>query len=52
MNPDFNCTGQMAEWFSDEPHGGSEVMVWGGVSYGQRTQLHFIDGNLNKTEMS
>ena len=22
-------------------------MVWGGISYGQQTQLHFIDGNLN-----
>ena len=22
-------------------------MVWAGISYGQRTQLHFIDGNLN-----
>ncbi|MBN3281678.1 TCB1 transposase, partial [Polyodon spathula] len=28
-------------------HGGSGVMVWAGISYGQRTQLHFIDGNLN-----
>jgi hypothetical protein len=27
------------------PHGG--VMVWAGISYGQRTQLHFIVGNLN-----
>jgi hypothetical protein len=26
-------------------HGG--VMVLAGISYGQRTQLHFIDGNLN-----
>ena len=25
----------------------SRVMVWAGISYGQRTQLHFIDGNLN-----
>ena len=31
------------------PHGGSGVMVWAGISYGQRTQLHFIDGNLNAT---
>ena len=23
------------------------VMVWAGISYGQQTQLHFIDGNLN-----
>ena len=29
------------------PHGGGGVMVWAGISYGQRTQLHFIDGNLN-----
>ena len=27
------------------PHGG--VMVWAGISYGQRTQLYFIHGNLN-----
>ena len=26
-------------------HGG--VMVWAGISYGQRTKLHFVDGNLN-----
>ena len=25
------------------PQGGSEVMVWAGISYGQRTQLLFID---------
>jgi hypothetical protein len=30
------------------PHGGSGVMVWAGISYRQRTQLHIIDGNLNK----
>jgi hypothetical protein len=29
------------------PHGGSGVMVWAGISYGQQTQLHYIDGNLN-----
>jgi hypothetical protein len=29
------------------PHGGGGVMVWAGISYGQRTQLHFIDGNFN-----
>ena len=28
------------------PHGGGGVMVWAGISYGQRTQFHFIDGNL------
>jgi hypothetical protein len=29
------------------PHGGGGVMVWAGISYGQQTQLHFIDANLN-----
>jgi hypothetical protein len=29
------------------PHGGSGVVVWAGTSYGQRNQLHFINGNLN-----
>jgi hypothetical protein len=29
------------------PHGGGGVMVWAGTSCGQRTQLPFIDGNLN-----
>ncbi len=28
-------------------HGGGEVMVWAGVCYGQRTQVHFIDGIVN-----
>jgi transposase len=28
-------------------HGGSGVMVWAGISYGQQTQLHFIYCNLN-----
>ncbi len=28
-------------------HGGSGVMVWGGVCYGQWTQVHFIEGILN-----
>ena len=27
---------------------GSGVMVWAGIRYGQRTQLHYIDGNLNE----
>jgi hypothetical protein len=41
-------------WFADVnvvnrvPRGGSGVMVWAGISYGQRTPLHFIDGNLNE----
>jgi hypothetical protein len=28
-------------------HGGGGVMLWAGISYGQRTKLHFINGNLN-----
>ncbi len=28
-------------------HDGGGVMVWAGVCYGQRTQVHFIDGILN-----
>ncbi len=28
-------------------HGGGVAMVWAGVCYGQRTQVHFIDGILN-----
>ena len=28
-------------------HGGGGVMVWTGVCYGQRTQVHFIHGILN-----
>ncbi len=28
-------------------HGGGGVMVWPGICYGQRTQVHFIDGILN-----
>ncbi len=28
-------------------HGDGGVMVWAGVCYGQRTQVHFIDGILN-----
>ncbi len=43
----------MGEWFADVnvvdrvAHGGGGVMVWAGVCYGQRTQVHFIDGILN-----
>ena len=29
------------------PHGGGGVMLWAVISSGWRTQLHFIDGNLN-----
>ncbi len=28
-------------------HGGGGVMVWAGICYGQRTQVHFTDGILN-----
>ncbi len=28
-------------------HAGGGVMLWAGVCYGQRTQVHFIDGILN-----
>lgn len=28
-------------------HGGSGVMIWAGICYGQRTQVHFIDSILN-----
>ncbi len=37
---DVNVVDQVA-------HGGGGVMVWIGVCYGQRTQVHFIDGILN-----
>ncbi len=62
MNPGFHCTGQMADslygvvWvsgFTDVnvvdrvAHGGGGVMVWAGGCYGQKTQVHFIDGILN-----
>ncbi len=51
MNPGFHCTGQMADSVYGivhrEAHGGSVVMVWAGVCYGQRTQVHYTDGILN-----
>ncbi len=61
MNPGFHCTGQMADsvygvvWVSgllmstlaSSGHVGGGVMVCAGVCYGQRTQVHFIDGILN-----
>ncbi len=43
----------MREWFADVhvvdrvAHGCGGVMVWAGVCYGQRTQVHFIDVILN-----
>ncbi len=60
--PGFHCTGQMADsvygvvWVSgllmstlwiEWPMVAGGVMVWAGVCYGQRTQVHFIDGILN-----
>jgi hypothetical protein len=48
--PHNRCVG---EGFADVsvvnrvPHDGGGVMAWAGISYGQRTQLHFIDGNFN-----
>ena len=30
-----------------EAYGGGSLMVWGGISFGGRTELVFIDGNLN-----
>ncbi len=59
MNPGFHCTGQMADsmfgivWVSGLLMSTlwikwpMVVMVWAGVCYGQRTQVHFIDGILN-----
>ncbi len=59
MNPGFHCTGQIADsvWagerFADVnvvdrvAHGGGGVMIWAGVCYGQRIQVHFTDGILN-----
>ena len=50
--------GLVCELFADVtvvnrvPHGGGGVVVWAGISYGQRTQLHFIDGNLNAQRYS
>ncbi len=44
---------RVGEWFSNVnvvdqvAHGGGGVLVWAGVCYGQRTQVHFIDGVLN-----
>ncbi len=43
----------VGEWFADVnvvgrvTHVGSGVIVWAGICYGQRTQMHFIDGILN-----
>jgi hypothetical protein len=48
----------VGEWFADVivvnrvPHGFGGIMVWAGISYGQRIQLHFIDGNMNAQRCS
>jgi hypothetical protein len=48
----------VCEWFADVnilnrvPHGGGRVMVWAGISYGPRTQLSFINGNLKAQSYS
>jgi hypothetical protein len=44
----------VGEWFVNRvPHGGGGgVMVGAGISYRQRTQLHFIDDNLNAQKYS
>ena len=57
MNPGFNCSRQhvwrcVGEGFDDVNvvnrvhHDGGGVTLWAGISYGQRTQLHFINGHL------
>ena len=44
---------RVGEWFADVSvvnrvsHGGGGVFVCSGISYGQQTELHFINGNLN-----
>ncbi len=46
----WRCVGErfddvyVVDWVG---HGGGGVMVWAGVCYEQRTQVHFIDGILN-----
>jgi hypothetical protein len=53
----YGADGVYGEQFADVKvvnrvrHGGGGVMVWAGVSYGQRTQLDFIDGNLNAQKL-
>ncbi len=56
INPVFSVQGRWqtaGERFADVSvvdrvaHGGGGVMVWAGICYGQRTQVHFIDGILN-----
>ncbi len=43
---DVNVVDRVAHGGSGMARGGSGVMVWAGVGYGQRTQVHFIDGIL------
>ena len=46
----WRCVGERfanANIVDQVAHGGGGVMVWAGVCYGQRTQVHFIDGILN-----
>ncbi len=46
----WRCVGERcanANTVNRVSHGGSGVMEWAGISYGQWTQVHFIDGNLN-----
>ena len=46
----WRCVGEQfadVNFVNRVPHGGGRVMVLAGISYGQRTQLHFIDGNFN-----
>jgi hypothetical protein len=58
MNNGFYCIGQKDEQFADVkvmnrvPHGGSGVLVWAEISYGQRTRLHFITGKFNAHKYS
>ena len=48
-----SCCRRVVERFADVnvvnrvPQCGGGVMVWEGISYGQRTQLHFINVDLN-----
>jgi hypothetical protein len=53
--PRTTCMGSYGRaicWCQRCEHGGGGVMVWACISYGPRTQLHFIDGNLNAQKYS
>lgn len=46
----WRCVGESytdANVLRQVAHGGASAMVWADICYGQRTHLHFIDGNLN-----